>query len=79
MSRKACLVPQDPAMPKTAQAKTVKAPADEDINRAVERVYQRYGPALSVFFRAVRGQDQPSQGHLELECEQRDKLRAVRP
>ena len=74
MSRKACLVPHDPAMSKTTPAKTVKAPAEELIRRAAERVYQRYGPDLSVFFRAVE-----SQGQLELDqCEKRGGLRADR-
>jgi hypothetical protein len=32
--------------------------AEEDIDQAVERVYQMYGPDLSVFFNAVQHQQQ---------------------
>jgi hypothetical protein len=43
-----------------AAAKISKTPtvnqAEEDIDRAVERVYRIYGPDLSVFFRAVQNQ-----------------------
>jgi hypothetical protein len=57
-------------MPKTnrlgspnATASTSETPAvnsaEENIDRAVERIYRIYGPDLSVFFRAV-------QGHLNL-------------
>lgn len=52
-------------MPETIRSKTVKAPAEEEIDRAVERVYQRYGPDLSVFFQAV----QNHHGQLQLELD----------
>ena len=42
------------------QPEAVKTPpvnqAEKDIDQAVERIYRIYGPDLSVFFRAVRGQ-----------------------
>jgi hypothetical protein len=53
MPRKARLSPRHSAMSETIKTKRVKAPAEEEIDRAVERVYQRYGPDLSVFFQAV--------------------------
>jgi hypothetical protein len=65
MRRKARLSPRHPPMPKTP--KPTKAPAEEAIDRAVERVYQTYGPDLSVFFQAVQ-----NHGQAELEKHERD-------
>ncbi len=50
-----CQLPQRPM-----DSVALKAPhineAEEAIDRAVERVYQMYGPDLSVFFDAVQSQ-----------------------
>ena len=43
------------ALAKVSKTPTVNQ-AEEDIDRAVERVYRIYGPDLSVFFRAVQNQ-----------------------
>jgi hypothetical protein len=44
----------------------VPTQAEAEIDRAVERVYQMYGPDLSVFFDAVRHQTEIEQNcHLE--------------
>jgi hypothetical protein len=52
--------PGSPNAPVCTSETPAVNPAEENIDRAVERIYRIYGPDLSVFFRAV-------QGHLNLE------------
>jgi hypothetical protein len=49
---KTCRPPRNISVPNT----TSKPPsqADLDLNRAVERIYQTYGPDLSAFFSVVQ-------------------------
>lgn len=60
-------VPEVKTVPKASKTPTVNQ-AEEDIDRAVERVYRIYGPDLSVFFRAVQDQ-------LQLERSERSNRR----
>lgn len=53
-------VPRNYIMPKKTQT-PIANPAEEDIDRAVERVYRVYGPDLSVFFGAIQDHLQRSE------------------
>ena len=55
MSQDIHRTPQIITAPKASKTPTVNQ-AEEDIDRAVERIYKIYGPDLSVFFRAVQSQ-----------------------
>jgi hypothetical protein len=73
--KNARLVPRSQMNEKTTRVASVRPPAEEEIDRAVKRVYQRYGPDLSVFFRAVQNQGQLELGLEKHEREQDNRFR----